>query len=515
MAKQMRRLPRLAPVAIAVMLASPACHADWRFQPGISITETYSDNYDLRSDQLAQTQLVTELVPSFSMLLNNRRLKATASAQWHQYIYRDENTRPRADHRRRFGSTLQGILVDDLLMVDASASVGQQSISAFGPRAEDNPYSNENSTEVKTWTISPYLTYNFGQKAGAVLRYTHNEITSDMRRAYGDTVADTVMFNLFSGSAFQTVGWGLSYMDRRQDNELVGDSRIQNLGANLRYRLNYAMSLTATAGEDRYDFEGPGGTSGGTSWTTGFVWTPSTRTSVSAAFGRQYFGNTGSLDARLRSRRTVWNINYSDTITTSRAQFTLPAAIDTAALLDSLFSSTIPDPVQRQLAIAAYMLETGLPPSLADDISFLSNRYMRQKLLQGSAVFQWSRSSAVVGLHASDRTALSAQESDSPLLGSQQSSLNNHVRQNGASAAFTYRLSPRTSLAVSANYDLRQSVSRNIESRQRQLRLSLNRKLGRDAVATLSLRRRSGVVDATSPRDYTEHAITAAISIKL
>lgn len=497
------------------MLASPACYADWRVTPSLAITETYSDNYDLRADDLAQSQLVSEVAPALQLVLDSRRIKARASGQWRQFFYRDENSRPRADNQRRYAADLQSVVVDDFLMVDASAGSSQQSISPFGLLADTNPYSPENRTQVKTWSVSPYVVQRFGRQASAMLRFTRDSVSSDQRRQFGDSLASTTMLSLNSGSAYQTVSWGLTYLKQDQDNELAGDSAFTNAVANLSYRLTTTFALTATAGYDRYEYEGLGEGSAGRNWSTGFRWTPSQRTDISASFGRHFYGDTAALSANVRSRRTVWSINYGDTITTSRSQFTLPATIDTAALLDRLFSATIPDPVQRELVVAAYMQDAGLPPSLANNINFLSNRYMRQKLLQASSAFNLARSSAVLSLFGSERNALSDQQSDSPLLGTDQASLNDRVRQLGAAAAWTYRLSSRSSLVAAASYDQRESLTREAESRHRELRLGFNRKLGRNVVAKLDLRRRSGVVGATTPRDYTENAITAAITMKL
>lgn len=518
MAERVRRgrcLPRLAPMAAAIMLASPTCHADWRFLPSIAITETYSDNYDLQSDELAESQLVTDLVPAFQLVLDNRRVKASASGEWRQSFYRDENTRPRVDNQHRYAADLQGVVVEDLMMIDASAASSQQSISSFGPLADTNRYSPENRTQVKTWRVSPYLVQRFGRQASATLRFTRDSVSSDQNRQFGDSLSSTAVFNMNSGPAYQTMTWGFTYLKQNQDNELTGDSAFENMAANLSYRLTNTFALTASGGYENYDFEGPGSNSGGRNWSAGFRWTPSQRTDISASLGRHFYGNTASLNASVRSRRTVWSIIYGDTITTSRSQFTLPAAIDTAALLNSLFSATIRDPVQRDLVVAAYMQEVGLPPSLANSINFLSNRYMRQKLLQASSAFNWSRSSAVLTLFGSERNALSDQQSDSSLLGANQALLNEQVRQLGASAAWTYRLNSRSSVVAVGSYNHSESLSLDTESRNRELRLGFNRKLGRHTAATVELRRRSGVIGVTAARDYTENAITAAITMKL
>ncbi len=500
------------------MLVSPAARADWRFNPSVSITETWTDNVDLLSDELAQTQLVSEITPAFNLAVNNRRLKATASGSWRQYFYRDSDAiRSRSDHQGQYAARMQGIIAEDVLFVDASAGSQRRNVSAFGPQAIDNPYSTLNNTDIKTWSISPYLVQRFGRQASGVLRYTRDSVKSDQRTQFGNSTSDTVLLNLSSSPDLRSLGWGVSYLHQDQDNELAGKSSIENLDTNLRYRLSSEFALTASAGYDRYDYNALGGNTAGRSWSTGFAWTPSRRTSVQASIGRHFYGTTGSLAASLRSRRTVWNINYGDTITNARSQFTLPSAIDTAALLDRLFSSTITDPVLREQAVAAYILQSGLPPSLADSVNYLTNRYMRQKLLQASAAFRWSRSSALLSLYGNERTALSSQESDSELLGGQLASLNDNVRQRGASATYTYNLSPRSSLVAGATYSHSESLTTGFEDRQRLVRIGMDSKLGRHLVGGLELRRRSGDVGIgrRSGRDYTEHAIAATLSMKL
>ena len=525
-AKQTRSLrgslPRLAPLAAAVaaMLVSPASLADWRFDPSIGITQTWTDNLYLQPDELARTQLVSEITPAFNLAVNNRRLKAVASGSWRQFFYsRSDSLRARNDNQGQYGARLQGILAEDVLFIDASANSRRQSVSAFGPQAINNPFSTLNNTEVKTWSISPYLVQRFGRQATAVLRYTRDSVETDQRTQFGNTTSDTVLLNVSSNPELRALGWGLSYLHQDQDNELAGKSSVENLNTNLRYRLNREFALTASAGYDRYDYNALGGKTAGRSWSTGFAWTPSRRTSVQASIGRHFYGTTGSLAASLRSRRSVWSIDYGDTITNSRSQFTLPSALDTAALLDGLFSATITDPVLRAQAVADYIQQSGLPPSLANSINYLSNRYMRQKLLQASAAFKWSRSSAVMSLYGSERTALSSQEADSELLGSQLSSLNDNVRQRGASATYTYRLSPRSSLVAGASYSQSESLTTGLEDRQRLVRVGLDSKLGRHLTGRLELRRRSGGtgvgVQQASGRDYTENAIAATLLMTL
>jgi uncharacterized protein (PEP-CTERM system associated) len=177
---------------------------------------------------------------------------------------------------------------------------------------------------------------------------------------------------------------------------LAGPSTSSNAG---RPALRYSpqLNLTASVGYDSYDYQ-PGRTYRRAQLVAGFDLDAVARTSLNASFGHRYFGKTGSLAASHRSRHSVWSINYSDAVTTTRQQFLLPSTIDTAAMLDTLFSARFRTRSLRQQAVQAYLQATGLPPSLANNVNYLSNRYMRQKQLQAAVAFNWAHSSLVLAV---------------------------------------------------------------------------------------------------------------------
>lgn len=508
-------LPRLLPLAAAAMLLAAPAHAQWDVTPSVSLSGTWTDNVDLREDELAESQFITELRPALAVKGKSRRLNVDAVASWERYAYSDKDAMLRpSDGRRAYSANLQGTLVEQMLYVDASASRTRRSILAFAPGGDENPYSLENTTEVKSWSVSPYLVRRLGRDATMQLRYSRDAVDGGLRNMYGNSTGDTVLLNLASGTSTKALGWGLNYVRQDLDNQLVGESSSQNLNGSLRYQFNRAWAATMTAGYDKYDFEGPGGDSSGRSWSVGGVWTPSARTNVQASVGRHLYGQTGSLLATLRSRRTAWDIQYSDIITSSRRQSLLPASIDTASMLDRMFSGVVADPLERERLVAAYMLANGLPASLAESINFLSNRWARQKELRASVAWRGGRSSALFSAYRSERIALSDQQSDSALLGSQFSSLNDNVRQHGANLNFSYRVGPRSRLNTGADYSLRESLTTGLETRQRELYVRLNRDVGRYLTTNLELRRRSGGTDYVGRRDYTEHAVVAYLNMK-
>ena len=506
----------LTPLAAALLVALPA-HAEWKVNPSVSLSESYSDNVNQRSDDTKRSSWITEVSPAITAEAHSSRVDFSANARAYYYKYSEDNVPGVQDHQYQYDASGRVNVVDQLFYVDASAGASSRSISAFGPLAEDpngNRYTSDNQTDVKTWRISPYLTHRFGTFATGILRYSHDSVTSDSSSIFGDSTADGITLDIASGTGFRSVGWNLHVARQDTDNENFGDTSAQNATLGVSYRVGPTLNLTATGGYDKYDYQALGGKTSGASWSVGFGYAPSPRTNIQMSIGRHYLGNTGSLLALHRSRHSTWKLGYSDAVTTSRSQFSLPAAIDTAAMLDSLFASTIPDPIQRRQAVEAYILAAGLPPSLADNINYLTNRYMRQKLLQASAAFDWRHSSAVLSAYASERTALSSSESDSGLLGSQLRALNDSVRQTGLTGSYSYRLSARSTAVAALSATHARSLDTDLSGKQNSLRLGLTHRFGRSVRGSLEYRRTNGDSEITR-RDYTENAITATVTVQL
>jgi uncharacterized protein (PEP-CTERM system associated) len=507
-------LPLAAPFAMLALLFSPACRADWKVVPSVDLRETYSDNVRQEADEFKRGQFVTDLGPSIMVSSDGPRLKLRGALSAHLYHYFGEATDGLNSSQRQLSADARAKLIDDLLFFDATGSIGQQSISAFGPQVNNNGYSNTNRTEVSTWRISPYLVHRFGATASAELRYARDSVKPG-GFGLGRSIADTTSLSIASGPLFRTLGWGLQLSDQKLDDSAAGTSTTQTALANLRYRVNSSLDLTATGGYDKYDYQSLGGKTAGKNYSLGFSWAPSARTSLQANAGKRYFGNSYFLSAMHRSRRTVWNINYNDAVTTTRAQFLIPAAIDTASVLDRLFTTSFPDPIARQQAVDAYIRATGLPPSLANNINYFSNRFMLQKQLQLSAALNGPRTTNIVSLSASKRNALSIAQTDSDLLGSNLSSVNDNTRQASATLLSSYRINSLTAVNLSLTAMRTESLSTGIRDNQKMASLAMTRQFERRLKGAVELRRSQGNGDVTGGRNYRENAVSASLSLQL
>jgi uncharacterized protein (PEP-CTERM system associated) len=504
---------RLTPLALAAMLLSNDCLADWRVAPSVQLSESYSDNVSNQADDQAHGSFVSELAPGVSITGNGSRLKFNANAEWRKFVYSNNDVSNVRNSERRYQAAAQAIAIRDLLFVDATATGSRRAVSAFGP-VPANSYTANNGTDIRTWSISPYLRHRFGTTATLTARYSRDSVEGGTGSGFGNSLASTRAADLVSGTSFTDLGWNVHYSHQDMSAQRTGDTTTDNSLAGLQYRLTSHLRLTSSVGYDKYEYQALSERTRGRSWSGGFIWQPSSRTNVQATYGRRYYGKTGSLDASYRTQHTILALTYADIVTTTRTQFLLPAAIDTAAMLDRLFAGAYPDPVQRQQLVQAYMAQTGLPPTLVDSINFLSNRYMRNKRLQGALTFKGARSDLVFTAFKERTAALSLQQEDSTLLPSQLSALNEDTDQRGASANFDYRLSTRTTAHASLYGVNVQSLRTGQTNDLRQLSVGMTSRFDTKTTGSLDLRHSKGRAGVFDNRDYHENAIVATLSVK-
>jgi uncharacterized protein (PEP-CTERM system associated) len=505
--------PLAVPMALAALLLAPSARADWTFVPTLELRQTYTDNVALQREGQEQGQFVTEITPGMLLKHAGPRLVVNANTQLQYFAMQDHDVSGTNRTARRLAADARGKLIDDFLYIDANANRSQQNISPFGQTYVGNTYASANRTEVTTWRVSPYVVHRFDALATLETRYTRDAVDAG-RTGLGNTTGDSLSVKLDSGTAFRKVGWGVQVSGQTIDEEVANDTTIKTANANLRYILSPKLSLNAGLGYDSYDYQAVAGkATSGKAWNTGFTWAPSSRSNVTASLGRRYYGPSRSLKAMHRSRHTVWNINYDDSVSSTRANFLLPAAIDTASLLDDLFRASYPDPAERARAVAAYMAATGLPPSLAQNINYFSNRYSLQKMLRASVAFKEGRTSATFSVYKVRRDALSIRETDSELLGSSLNTINDNTSQRGFTSTWDYRLTGRTSLNLVSDISDNESLTTGLTARSSSVRFAARHQLRPKMRASVELRHIEGAV--LGGHAYTENALAASLSMQL
>ncbi len=509
----------LLPLAAGLCAAFPA-QAAWDFTPTAIARGTYSDNVALAPDERAEGGFVLQLTPGFQLLNRSQRFDFSLDYALNLYQYAGGRPNSAKRHSQDLNSRLKARLVEEMLFLDAQAGIHQQATSAFGPLQAGNGYAGTNRNEVRSYRVSPYLVHRFGAFANGELRYSHDSLSTDnvgMRRSDGNTLSG----QLSSGPTFRRFSWDASMMRAVIDEELPvpgGANRSQTTSSkaanvNLRYAATQQLNVGVFGGYDDYDYSGLGGAQSGAAYGANLQWTPSARTSLQASAGHRFYGPSYSLALQHRSRGTVWNVVYSDSVSSSRSQFLLPQAIDTAAMLDNLFRAQIPDPLLRAAAVQAYIQSAGLPPSLATSVNFLSNRYSLQKQLNASVAWQLARTTSTLSVFKNKRQMLSSQQVDSALLGSSLLSLNDNTEQTGAMASISYRPGAQTVASLIGNAMNIKSLSDARTSQHRDLRFNLSRTYSSRTSGILELRHVKGS-SGVGGQQYTENAVAATLTTK-
>lgn len=473
--------------------------------PRLGVAATYTDNIRLATRGSEQSDFVTQLTPELSVIANSRRMNGRLDYAMENLSYARAKGDLTTNHQ--LAAIAQGELVSRLFFVDARASISQQAVSPFGPQSLDSLSLTDNRTDVRTLSVSPYFRHSFGQEAAGEVRFRRSMVDTDTKGLVADRT-DQYILALQSGPSFKTIGWGVNYSHQDLSYPGSGPIEFETVSTDVRYKLSPKVGLLGTIGHERNTYVSIAEKPEGAFWLAGVSWTPSARTYLQAQAGNRFFGRTYALTSSHRTRRSVWSLSYNEEISSTAAQFTVPASISTADFLNSLWKTSIPDEQARQQVVDTFIRDTGLPPTLSQQVNTITNRVFLQKNLQASLALSHSKSTLVVTLFHTTREAQSEVQADSSLTSS--AAMGTDVRQRGGSAMWNWRISPRTSANISASYSGARSLTTARKDKHRDVRIALVNQMRPKLRAALELRRQFQESNQVA-RDVRETAVTASI----
>jgi len=286
--------------SVGACMYSVSCFAlDWRLTPNLSAREVFSDNLTLSQDN-KKSGFVSEVDPGLSLYGSstwstfnlNYRLQGLYNAGGTDAV--DIN------HQLNMNSLYQA--VKNKLYLETSSSISQQNLSSNV--ATDNISGNGGRTEVKTFSVSPYWTPNFGQYANGLFKVGYNKSSFD--NTNGSTISPELSriiqnggFNLISdsetytrqarlssGSAFSRVSWGVNYSSQQQNRASGQDVRFEQYQGDARYYINRKFNVFGQAGYSNNDYQTlSNSVKNGFFYTLGGQWSPSRWYSLEAGYG--------------------------------------------------------------------------------------------------------------------------------------------------------------------------------------------------------------------------------------
>ncbi len=501
-------------LGMAGNMSPQSAEGGWRIRPRMSVLETYTDNVTFARDDLKKGDFITQINPGLAITGVGRRFNFTGEYMMNNLIYADQSSFTRTRHQLNANATAE--LIENLLFVDARALMTQQNITLTGPQAINNVNVTGNRADVRNFSISPYIRHRFQDFATTELRYTRN-VTSSSANALRNSQADGFQAGLTSGTAFTAFNWGLNYSN--QTIHFDGSNRpveLERSIASLGYRITPQFGLTATGGYERNSFISIRGNPSSPTWTVGFSWMPSERTSIVASAGQRFFGPTYSLMASHRTRLTVWDASYTQNITTFNQQAGLGSAGMFGGSLNQLLAaqnpSLSPEFIQQNSNALAGL---GLSGSFFSPTNFLTNQVFLQKTLQASVAMNGLRNTAVFRVFDMTRQAYTQDSADVGLIGADNQALLNHTRQSGINALWSYRISELTRANLNLGFTRFSFLSTTRVDDLKLISLSLTRQLPqvRPNLSTM-LQIRHNQRDSNQPGgEYRENAIIASLNM--
>ena len=475
------------PATVAEGVALPAAGPDGaaatgpsrRLTTGLLLEQAFS-NMQERPTLPNGVESITRLEPTVRLISLGGRVQGNLNYAGSYYYRTGREDSTGGEWQNFLDANFRAEAVERWAYVDASASIRPQAISAFGQPVYNARLANDNRTEVRTLSLSPYLTGVLGGLANYELRLTgtasnsSGEGTANSRSGAG-------LVSLASENR-GPLGWRLLAKRERVD---YGDSTTTSttdrvLGV-LVWRLNSDLRFQLNGGYENVDLGGPVGQKY-ENYGLGFEWTPSPRTRVAANVEERYFGRAHAVQVDYRMPSSVFS--YTDTRNVNDGGIDPsnlgqpPTLYD---LLYKLFTSIQPDSIQRDQLVLDYLAPLGRNPNeVINGGQLITGTTVQRRQFLGWAM-------------GGRRTMLSLQafriESD-PLDAATISvpGAGETVVESGYMAAISHRLTPDVALSLLGLRRRTDATSTFGGSDEKSAALALTARLGRRTTGSVALR---------------------------
>lgn len=497
-------------IFMALACALPAYAVEWRFEPSVGASATYTDNAN-QSASNPEDALILSVTPGFNLRSQgSRRVQATMNYSLTGVSrFSEDNS---SDLFHNLAAVGKAELIEDFLFLDGTASISQTLLSLTGSPA-DATTNNSNRATVGVYSLSPYVQKRFGTFATGQARYSTGGVI------FGDNAGSNAVSNAFtagldSGTRFNDLSWGLNYSLRQLDSSATGgNSTFERTSVTAGYALTRKFRIFGTYGQERNEFLNGSGADGAI-YSGGFGWAPSRRTNIEASIGERYFGRTYGFSGTHRTRTSNWRLSYSEDL----SDFTQQILVDSARAiwrcpnveggqyyltpgLTPPFPAGCSAPLTAATARALGATDADLAPLGLLDVSLSSGVFVIKSLIAGVS---WSKERLGLGLSAFDTKRI------------YQSVAGTEDHTQGVSGTVSYRLSPHTIANASILLSRINTVSLISPSRQDDLAtlsLGITHRFDKDLSGALTYRFQQRKSD-TLNFDFNENSLTASANMR-
>ena len=438
-----------------VVAAAPAPAENWRLSASAGATETYTSNANYSERSLAEGDFVTSISGVLNIRGEGARLKLNGSIAGTGTFYVGQSQNNSFAPQVSLAGTLEAI--EKFAYVEARASVSQTFLSPFGAQPANLANATQNRYTQQTYSVSPYIQGVLGSSNVSYSLRDDNYWT--VASSFGNSSANVpnTYSNNLVGSMSSPVnpwGWTLEYSRFYYDNGIKdvadvgqGATTTQIVRLILPYQIDPQLQISARVGYEKDQF--PLRTTQDTIYGAGLQWSPTSRTQVGGFWEERFFGSSYSANINHRLPNAALSASFSRGLTSyPQLALAIPAGATVTQFLDAAFTSRIPDPAERAVAIEQFLIRTGLPPTLASPVNFYAATLTLQQSATVSLVLIGALNSVTFSLFNTTSEAISA--AGNVLPPALQFGQNN--TQTGGGISFSHQLSGFTNLGASATY---------------------------------------------------------------
>ncbi|HET9646352.1 MAG TPA: TIGR03016 family PEP-CTERM system-associated outer membrane protein, partial [Burkholderiaceae bacterium] len=462
-----------------------------RVSPYFSVSETLTDNRDLRPQKRADA--VTEASVGVRTGSSGGRVRGFLDYSLTGVVYANDMSASNVQNSLAASGTAE--VIDRHGFIDVRASISQQLKSAFGAQSISSTPNNDNRSEQRTVSLTPYLIGQLGSIASYEARLNYST-TSMSGVSVGDSNSSSALLRLSSPSG-PRLGWALTGNRQRSHSGGGRDTEDDRVDALVSYTPVPELMVGVTYGNESTD-QTTTDTRSYTTYGAQLRWVPTDRSALQASFTHRFFGNAYLLSLSHRLAQGALALVSSRDLSTFNGQ----AGLAVGTLFD-LFASNLPpgfDPVVLRDLLRA----RGLDPDAVLVARFATSSVTLSRL--NSLVFSLSSVRTTYSMSVSQSNS-EAIESLSSTAGTSFASTS-EVRQRGLSFNVSHRLTPVSNLTAALSWSRTSDRAGALESTLKALIGNWTTTLGPNKQLSAGLRRQMFTGEGTAS-SYNENAIFA------
>lgn len=479
----------------------------WAITPSIRFTETYSDNVTQTPSAEARGGWITSVSPGIRLRGVGPRVSGLVDYRLHALRYSDQ-LQPNST-QNALNSFISVEALDDWFFVDVRANISQQNRSAFSSSVTNDAATGSNRSETSAVQLSPHLRGRVPDMIDYQLRFsgTEGHVSGGVVPATRTTEWVGRIKNAPTSSPF---GWTLDGTQIRIRNSSIGEKEDSRVHGSVIYDVMPDLHVLASYGQEVTDFADLAKRRSRTTG-LGFEWSPSVRTQFAAVKTRRFFGDGHSVGFKHRTARVAWNLTDVRDANAMPNQLLAADGGSAFELMADLLASGIPDPVAREKAVNARFEQAGIHGgSNLLTGGFVTSRVFVSRNRQASVLMLGRVSTVTLTLNRRDAQALGAIAAT----GADSFSASRDIRQQNLSAAWSYQLSPFSSVTLVASRLRTEGLSTaGLDSQARLHSLLFSTQLAPRLHASLAFRNRH--FDSSSGGGFRENALAGTLALSL